>query len=351
VTASPQKEKRESAIVATGLKKSFRVAKQPDGVWAGLASLFRRETSEVHAVAGVDIAIPAGACVGFLGPNGAGKTTTLKMLSGLLVPTSGHARLLGFTPWQRDPAFLRQISLVMGQKQQLIWDLPPNESFLLNRAIYGIDAAAYKRTLDDLVARLEIGAVMHRPTRQLSLGERMKCELACALLHRPKLLFLDEPTIGLDVAMQDTIRVFLKEYLADVGATIMLTSHYMADIVALCSDVIVIDSGTVHFSGSLRELVRRAAPKKEITLRLTELPNDNESLRSALAAMAGENSATLGDMDPLLIRFSVAEEHVADLLTRALALLATHDAQVRDVSVGEPPLEQVLKHAFGTAKG
>jgi ABC-2 type transport system ATP-binding protein len=271
------------AIVAKDLKKSFRVAKQPDGVWAGIASLFRRETTEVNAVAGVDIRIPNGACVGFLGPNGAGKTTTLKMLSGLLVPSAGTAQVLGHTPWHRKPAFLRQISLVMGQKQQLIWDLPPNESFLLNRAIYGIDDALYKRTLDDLVQRLEIATVMHRPTRQLSLGERMKCELACALLHRPKLLFLDEPTIGLDVSMQETIRTFLKEYLADVGATIMLTSHYMADIVALCSDVIVIDAGTVHFSGGLRELVHRAAPKKEVTLQMagSAQPAESESLRAA----------------------------------------------------------------------
>src|SRR5207244_7999094 len=223
------------------LRKHFKVHRRPPGLAAALRSLVRRKYDTVKAVDGVSFSIAPGERVGFLGPNGAGKPTTLKVLSGLLHPTSGEVRVAGHLPQSRAAEFLKRITLVMGQKQQLLWDLPPVETFALNRAIYEIPKADFERTVRELTDLLGLGGLVNRPTRQLSLGERMKCELVCALLHRPRVLFLDEPTIGLDVSMQATMRSFIRTYNERYQATVLLTSHYMDDVVALCPRVIVLD--------------------------------------------------------------------------------------------------------------
>ncbi len=230
-------------IDVSELSKSYRVHKRAPGIAAALRSVFRRRYETVKAVEELSFRIAAGERVGFLGPNGAGKTTTLKVLSGLLHPTSGKVQVDGHVPHTRDPRFLKHITLVMGQKQQLLWDLPPSETFALNRAIYDIPRAQAEDTIRELTELLELGELISKPTRQLSLGERMKCELAAALLHRPRVLFLDEPTIGLDVSMQATMRDFIRDYNERFGATVLLTSHYMDDVAALCPRVIVIDTG------------------------------------------------------------------------------------------------------------
>ena len=221
----------------------------------------------VAAVDVIDFDIADGERVGFLGPNGAGKTTTLKVLSGLLHPTSGEVSVDGHEPGRRQDVFLKKIMLVLGQKQQLLWDLPPSETFELNRAIYDVPRAQFQATLKELSTLLELGDLVKKPARTLSLGERMKCELAAALVHRPKLLFLDEPTIGLDVSMQATVRHFVRDYNERYGATLMLTSHYMEDVAQLCPRVIVIDHGKIVYDGALEELVTRIRPNKRIVLR------------------------------------------------------------------------------------
>ncbi len=251
------------------LAKHYSVHRRPPGVLAAMRSLVHRTMEQVVAVDDLSFEIAAGERVGFLGPNGAGKTTTLKMLAGLLHPTSGEATVAGFTPRLRQTAFLRSIMLVTGQKQQLLWDLPPAETFEQNRAIYDIPRAEYRRTLDELVALLAIEPLLDKPTRQLSLGERMKCELAAALLHRPRVLFLDEPTIGLDVTMQAAMRGFIRAYNERSGATVLLTSHYMEDVTALCPRVVVIDRGRLTYDGSLEALAREVRPDKRITLRFS----------------------------------------------------------------------------------
>src|SRR5437879_5657173 len=251
------------------LRKWYRVHRRPPGLAAALRSLFHRPYETVRAVDDISFRIDAGERVGFLGPNGAGKTTTLKVLSGLLYPTAGKVRVAGLVPQERTRPFLEQITLVMGQKQQLLWDLPPSETFLLNRAIYDIPRRRYDETLAELTQLLDLKELLVKPTRQLSLGERMKCELAVALLHRPRVLFLDEPTIGLDVTMQATVRGFVRAYNERFGATVLLTSHYMDDVAALCPRVLVIDHGHLIYDGSLTELVRRVRPDKRVLLRLS----------------------------------------------------------------------------------
>src|SRR5438067_6314878 len=246
------------------LRKSYFVHRREPGLRAALRSLVYRPREEVKAVDDISFQVKAGERVGFLGPNGAGKTTTLKVLSGLLHPTSGRVSVSGHTPQQRSREFLQQITLVMGQKQQLLWDLPPSETFLLNRAIYDIPRPRYEETVSELTELLGLRGLLDKPTRQLSLGERMKCELAVALLHRPRILFLDEPTIGLDVTMQATVRGFVRAYNERFGATVLLTSHYMDDVAALCPRVLVIDHGRLIYDGSLDELVRRVRPGKPV---------------------------------------------------------------------------------------
>src|SRR3982750_1950655 len=251
------------------LRKWYRVHRRAPGLAAALRSLFHRSYEDVKAVEDVSLSISAGERVGFLGPNGAGKTTTLKVLSGLLHPTEGRVTVAGFVPRERARGFLQQITLVMGQKQQLLWDLPPSETFLLNRAIYDIPRPQYEEMVAELTELLGLRGLLDKPTRQLSLGERMKCELAVALLHRPRVLFLDEPTLGLDVSMQATVRAFVRAYNERFSATVLLTSHYMDDVAELCPRVLVIDHGRVIFDGALGELVKRIRPDKRVLLRLS----------------------------------------------------------------------------------
>ena len=259
-----------AAITVTELGKTYVVPEREGGVRAALVALVKRRTREVEAVAGVTFGIEAGEIVGFLGPNGAGKTTTLKMLAGLLHPTTGTADVLGYTPWRRDRDYLGRMSLIMGQRNQLHWDIPVLDSFRLNQAIFRIPPAEFRVRLDELVELLELKDLLRKPVRNLSLGERMKCEIAGSLLHAPAVLFLDEPTIGLDVAMQRRIRSFIAEYNARTGACVMLTSHYMADVEALCRRVIVIHQGRLLYDGDLTGLVQRFAAHKTITVELEE---------------------------------------------------------------------------------
>lgn len=318
-------------IVATHLTKHYRVHRRPPGLRAAVKSLFRRRYETVVAVDGVDFSVDEGERVGFLGPNGAGKTTTLKMLAGLLHPTAGDTNVAGFVPKLREPAFLKQITLVMGQKQQLLWDLPPSETFELNRAIYDIPKSAYRETLAELTALLEITDLVRTPTRQLSLGERMKCELAAALLHRPRVLFLDEPTIGLDVSMQSTVRAFVQAYNERFGATVLLTSHYMEDVAALCPRVIIVDKGRLIHDGPLADLVRRVRPDKRISVRLSR-PVERRDLE------AFGQIVRLEDVHAVL---QVPHAGLPDAVKRILAQLP-----VLDLAVEDPPLEEVFREIY-----
>jgi len=259
-----------SAIVATELSKTYDVKVRDPGIKGALAALARPRYRKVRAVDAVSFAIERGDAVAFLGPNGAGKTTTLKMLTGLLFPSAGRAEVAGCDPWTGGNAFRQRIAFVLGNKQQLLWDLPPEETFRLNRAIYGVSKSDYTTRRAELVELLVLGDLIDKPARQLSLGERMKCELAAALLHQPEVLFLDEPTLGLDLEAQQTIRTFLGEYRRRHGATVLLTSHYMADVTALASRVLIINRGRLLYDGELSELVARIAPIKRIELVLSE---------------------------------------------------------------------------------
>ncbi len=255
-----------SVISVNNLKKYYKVHQKEPGLSGSIKSLFHRKYYDVKAVDNVSFEIEAGELVGFIGPNGAGKTTTLKVLSGLLYPTSGDVSVLGYTPWDRKPAFQKQFSLVMGQKNQLWWDLPAIESFILNKEIYEVPDAQYKKTLDDLVDLLEVKDQLKIQVRKLSLGQRMKMELIAALIHSPRILFLDEPTIGLDVVMQKKMRDFIKEYNQRFNSTIILTSHYMDDVKELCKRVIIIDKGHVLFDGALDEIIKKFANHKLLTV-------------------------------------------------------------------------------------
>jgi ABC-2 type transport system ATP-binding protein len=322
-------------IQVRGLRKEYRVHKREPGLASALRSLVRRRYEVVKAVDGIDFAVAAGERVGFLGPNGAGKTTTLKMLSGLLHPTAGEIQVAGHVPKRREPAFLRTITLVMGQKQQLIWDLPPAETFALNRAIYDIPRREFEVTVRELVDLLELGDLVGKPTRQLSLGERMKCELAAALLHRPRVLFLDEPTIGLDVTMQATVRDFVKAYNERFGASVLLTSHYMDDVLALCPRVVVIDRGRLIYDGDLRQLSRDVRPDKRIVVRLGRAVPSADLSRFGLVVASGEAQAVL----------QVRAAEVSAAVARMLSALP-----VVDLTVEDPPLEEVMKELFKTSR-
>ncbi len=314
------------------LAKHYKVHRRPPGVLAAMRSLVHRKKEQVVAVDDLSFEIAAGERVGFLGPNGAGKTTTLKMLAGLLHPTSGEATVAGFTPRHRAPDFLRSIMLVTGQKQQLLWDLPPAETFELNRAIYDIPRDQYRRTLVELVELLGIAPLLGKPTRQLSLGERMKCELAAALLHRPRVLFLDEPTIGLDVTMQAAMRGFIRSYNERFGATVILTSHYMDDVAALCPRVIVIDRGRLTYDGKLAALVHELRPGKRITLRF------GRAVGAAELDAVGGRVVSFDDGGAVL---QVEAAQVRDVVGRALSALPVEDLKVEDA-----PLEEVIADLF-----
>ncbi len=319
-------------IRVEALTKHYRAPKKAPGLVGSLKALVRREYETVKAVEGVTFQVAPGERVGFLGPNGAGKTTTLKMLAGLLVPTSGVVEVGGSRPASRQADFLRRITLVMGQKQQLLWDLPARETFELNRALFGIDAAEARKTTGELVELLELGDLIDRPVRNLSLGERMKCELVAALLHRPQVLFLDEPTIGLDVRMQVAVRKFIEEWNRRTGATVLLTSHYMADIAALCPRVVVIAKGTLRFDGPLTELVSKWAPERRVVVRPLREPTADELARATRFTKHEGNLVAL--VPPAEVKVAVAQ---------ALEVLP-----VQDLTVEEPPLEEVIGRLFET---
>jgi ABC-2 type transport system ATP-binding protein len=314
------------------LAKHYRVHRRPPGLLAAMRSVVSRRYETVVAVDDLSFEIAAGERVAFLGPNGAGKTTTLKMLSGLLHPTSGEALVAGFTPRHREPDFLRSIMLVTGQKQQLLWDLPPAETFELNRAIYDVPRAQYEETRSELVELLGIGQLIQQPTRTLSLGERMKCELAAALLHRPRVLFLDEPTIGLDVTMQSAVRGFIRSYNERFGATVILTSHYMDDVAALCPRVIVIDRGRLTYDGSLEALARELRPDKRLTLRFASAVErgDVEALGGRLVSCDGMNAL-----------LQIGAGSARSVVERALSSLPVADLKIEDA-----PLEEVIADLF-----
>ena len=323
------------AVAVRDLRKTYAVPVREPGVAASLRSLVRRTTRDVHAVDGVTLTVPAGEVTGFLGPNGAGKTTTLKMLAGLLHPSAGEARVLGHDPYRRDPEFLRQITLVMGQRNQLQWDIPVADSFELNRAIYRVPYGAFQRTLDDLVGLLDLSVLLPKPVRQLSLGERMKCEIAVALLHQPRVLFLDEPTIGLDVTMQRRIRSFVAEYNRRHGATVLLTSHYMADVEALCKRVVVIHHGRLLFDGDLTALVERFSAHKTITIDLeSEVPDVSRVLE-------GIGEVVPSDDGRVVVR--VPKRDTARATAEILARLP-----VEDLSVEDPPVDDVIERVFAS---
>jgi ABC-2 type transport system ATP-binding protein len=320
-----------TAIVATELSKTYDVKVRDPGVKGALAALVRPRYREVRAVERVSFEIERGDAVAFLGPNGAGKTTTLKMFTGLLFPTSGSARVAGFDPWTGGNAFRQRIAFVLGNKQQLLWDLPPEETFRLNRAIYGVGAADYAARRAELVELLALGDLVDRPVRQLSLGERMKCELAAALLHQPEVLFLDEPTLGLDLEAQATIRAFLGTYRERHGATILLTSHYMADVTALASRVLIINRGRLLYDGELSALVTRIAPIKRIALVLAE-PVSRARL---------EEYGTVASHAPPRATLEVPRALAAEASARLLA-----DLDIADLSIEDPPIEEVIRLAF-----
>jgi len=318
-------------IEVDGLCKVFKVPERKGGLAAAMGSLLFRKYRHVRAVDEVSFRIEAGEIVGFLGPNGAGKTTTLKMLSGLLYPTGGQARVLGHVPWRRESVYLQRISMVMGQRSQLNWDLPAMDSFLVHLAVYGVDNEEGRRMLNELTGLLDIRHVLGKQVRTLSLGERMKCEVCVSLLHRPSVLFLDEPTLGLDITMQDRIREFIREYNRRFGATIILTSHYMADVIALCRRIIVIDRGRLLFDGPLAALSARLAPFKMISIDLQEDINGYpfEQMGEVLAH------------DGRKVRLRVGKDQAASVTSRLLA-----DLSVLDLTIEDPPIEDVIRQVF-----
>lgn len=320
-----------SIVVAESLSKFYPVAIKEPGLKGTLVHFFRRKHRLVKAVQEVSFQINAGEIVGFLGPNGAGKTTTLKMLTGLIHPSLGNVKVAGYVPFQREESFLQKITLVMGQKQQLIWDLPALDSLRINAAVYGISDKEFRYRVGELTELLALEGKLNQPVRKLSLGERMKAELLAALLHQPQVLFLDEPTLGLDVNAQVGVRDFLREYNRRYQATILLTSHYMADITALCERVIVIHQGRLVYDGSLEGLLERFAPYREVKVELSE------SLSEAQLQDYGELEALEGRS----VRFLVQR----DVLTRSVARILA-ELEVLDLTVTEPPIEEVIGRIF-----
>ncbi len=313
------------------LVKTFRVHRRPPGMRAALRSVFKRSYEIVRAVDGVSFRIERGERVGFLGPNGAGKTTTLKVLSGLLHPTSGTAEVNGFEPRRREAAFLKGITLVMGQKNQLIWDLPAAETYALNRALFDVPRAEFDATMRELSELLDLENLSTKPSRQLSLGERMKCELAAALLHRPSTLFLDEPTIGLDVSMQVAIREFIRSYNQRYEATVLLTSHYMQDVTALCPRVIVIDKGQLIYDGDLRALVKQMHPSKLVSFTLSG-PVTPEQLERMGEVVSSEGGRVV---------LRVPQNRLRDVVGHSLSALP-----LADLSIEDPPVEDIMRQLF-----
>jgi ABC-2 type transport system ATP-binding protein len=321
------------AIEVNGLTKAFRTYKKQPGFSGAVKGLFHRQYEQTLAVNDVHFKIEPGELVGFLGPNGAGKTTTLKMLAGLLYPTSGQAKVLGYTPWERNDGYRRQFALVLGQKNQLWWDLPARESLELNAKIYGIPQDRFERTVSEMTELLNVKEKLNVSVRELSLGERMKMELIASLLHEPKVLFLDEPTIGLDVTSQKTVRDFIRRHNAKNKTTILLTSHYMADIQELCERVIIIDHGKLFFDGKLSDIVDRFADSKLVTIQCDkpeEVPADKLASYGEVIEKTSE-----------LIKFKVKRDRVI-----ATCKLLLDDLPVTDIDIQEVPIEDVIRQIF-----
>lgn len=322
-----------SVIQLNNLSKTYRVHKKEPGLTGTLKALVKRKYENVLAVRNISFQISEGELVGFIGPNGAGKTTTLKMLSGLLYPTSGKISVLGHTPWERSYEFLTDISLIMGQKNQLWWDLPPIESFQLNKEIYNLKQSQYKKTLGILVDMLDLSAVLNVQVRKLSLGQRMKAELVAALLHQPKVLFLDEPTIGLDVIMQKTLRDFIRNYNREFKASIILTSHYMEDVKELCKRIIIIDKGKVIYDGLLQEIITKYADHKIIEVTFANNVTKKDLKLAIKPTSFKNNQAT----------FQVSRSKVAQFSSQLLQTLP-----VTDIEIKEPKIEDVIRQVFTT---
>lgn len=320
-------------IEIENLAKSYRVYQKKEGLWAAITGLFRREYKTIHAVAGVNLTVEQGEFVAFLGPNGAGKTTTLKLLSGVINPTSGTCRVMGHIPWKRENEYRRRFALVMGQKNQLWWDLPAQESFRLHQHIYRIEPAQFERTMDELTDLLQISKLLKQPVRELSLGERMKMELAAALLHSPDILFLDEPTIGLDVVAQHNIQQFLKHYQEERKITILLTSHYMKDVAALCKRVVIIANGSIQYDGSLEGIIDQFSSSKIVTLQIDDPFSEQEF----------QHYGEVIDFTAPKIKLRVDRPKVASVLAD---MLEKH--QIQDVVVEDIPLEDVIASMFST---
>jgi len=322
-----------AAIDVNGLTKAFQTYKKKPGFSGAFKGLFHREYEQILAANNISFRIDPGELVGFLGPNGAGKTTTLKMLAGLLYPTSGDAKVLGYTPWERHDGYRRQFALLLGQKNQLWWDLPARESLELNAKIYGIPAELFERTVDELTSMLNVRDKLNVSVRELSLGERMKMELIAALLHQPKVLFLDEPTIGLDVVSQKTVREFLRHHNATRKTTILLTSHYMADIQALCKRVIIIDHGKIFFDGQLSEVLDRFADFKLVTIQSS--PGKN---------LYSENLQQYGEVlehSAAEIKLKVKRDRVIPVCKALL-----DELPISDIDIQEVPIEDVIRQIF-----
>ena len=324
-----------SIIAVENLSKIYPVAIKQPGLKGTLNHFFRRTYKEIKAVNGVSFKIEPGEMVGFLGANGAGKTTTLKMLTGLIHPSTGEVRVADYIPFRRQPKFLTKISLVMGQKQQLLWDLPALDSLRINAAIYQIPDKVFQQRLNELSEMLSLTSKLTQPVRKLSLGERMKAELLAALLHHPQVLFLDEPTLGLDVNAQVAVREFLQQYNQRYGATVLITSHYMADITALCDRVLLIHQGSLIYDGSLDGLLERFAPSRQVTVELAQ------SVPEAELTNYGEIEAIEGQQ----VRFFVPREDLTATISRILAQLP-----VADLSVNDPPIEEVIGRLFASGQ-
>ncbi len=321
----------QPTIQVTHLAKVFSVHQKQKGLLNGLKAFVHREYKTIDAVNDISFEICAGELVGFIGPNGAGKTTTLKMLSGLLYPSTGAIQVASHVPFRRERAFLQKISLVMGQKNQLFWDLPPIETFELNRKIYAIPKAVYQKILADLTGLLDAGDIIHQQVRELSLGQRMKCELIASLIHTPQVLFLDEPTIGLDVVMQDHLRDFIHDYNQQYGATILLTSHYMRDVQELCERVIIIDHGCLIYDGRLKDIVKKYTKHKRVVLRFSK-----KVARGDL-----ERYGRVVAYEPLLATFEIGRDEIPEVTGRLLQNLP-----VDDLDVAEVPIEDVIQDIF-----
>lgn len=323
-----------TTITVKDLRKYYQVFDKEPGVLGTLRSLFNRKYTDAKAVDGISFEIDEGELIGFIGPNGAGKTTTLKVLSGLLYPTSGEVSVLGFKPWERKTSYLKQFSLVMGQKNQLFWDLPAIDSFNLYKEIYEISDSAYKKTLDELVSLLSVEDILKVQVKKLSLGQRMKMELIAALIHSPKLLFLDEPTIGLDVVMQKTLREFVREYNRVKGATIILTSHYMLDVKELAKRVIIIDHGRILFDGLLSEVIKKFSSNKVLNVSFEKAVKKEELVKfGKVESYEGGFAITLKREDSSRV--------VEEVLKRF---------PVEDLTIEEPQIEEIIRQVFADKK-